>query len=32
MDRLQAAAWTVGAVVLPGHDPEVWAMLPKAFG
>jgi glyoxylase-like metal-dependent hydrolase (beta-lactamase superfamily II) len=32
MDRLQAAASTVGAVVLPGHDPEVWAMLPKAFG
>jgi glyoxylase-like metal-dependent hydrolase (beta-lactamase superfamily II) len=31
IQRLKAAAWAVGAVLLPGHDPDVWALLPTAF-
>jgi hypothetical protein len=28
---LRALADELGALVLPGHDPEVWALLPEAF-
>jgi glyoxylase-like metal-dependent hydrolase (beta-lactamase superfamily II) len=31
LDRLAALAAELGALVLPGHDPEVWALLPEAF-
>jgi glyoxylase-like metal-dependent hydrolase (beta-lactamase superfamily II) len=32
LDRFIAEAQQVGAVVVPGHDPDVWALLPAAFG
>jgi N-acyl homoserine lactone hydrolase len=31
LDRLGILAGELGALVLPGHDPEVWALLPAAF-
>jgi glyoxylase-like metal-dependent hydrolase (beta-lactamase superfamily II) len=31
LDRLGIVASELGALVLPGHDPDVWAMLPEAF-
>jgi glyoxylase-like metal-dependent hydrolase (beta-lactamase superfamily II) len=31
LDCLRALAEELGALVLPGHDPEVWALLPEAF-
>jgi glyoxylase-like metal-dependent hydrolase (beta-lactamase superfamily II) len=31
LGRLRALAEELGALVLPGHDPEVWALLPEAF-
>jgi glyoxylase-like metal-dependent hydrolase (beta-lactamase superfamily II) len=31
LDRLTVLADELGALVLPGHDPDVWAMLPPAF-
>jgi len=31
LDRLTTLGATLGAVVLPGHDPDVWAILPPAF-
>jgi glyoxylase-like metal-dependent hydrolase (beta-lactamase superfamily II) len=32
IDRLLTTAAELGAVLLPGHDPDVWAALPTAFG
>lgn len=32
LDRFQEAAAALGALMIPGHDPEVWALLPSAFG
>jgi glyoxylase-like metal-dependent hydrolase (beta-lactamase superfamily II) len=32
LDRFTQAAAALGAVMIPGHDPEVWATLPFAFG
>ncbi len=31
LDRLAALATELGALVLPGHDPDVWALLPPEF-
>jgi glyoxylase-like metal-dependent hydrolase (beta-lactamase superfamily II) len=31
LDRLGVLAADLGAIVLPGHDPDVWALLPEAF-
>jgi glyoxylase-like metal-dependent hydrolase (beta-lactamase superfamily II) len=31
LDRLAILAAELGALVLPGHDPDVWALLPAAF-
>jgi len=31
LDRLTSLAAQLSAVVLPGHDPDVWAILPPAF-
>jgi N-acyl homoserine lactone hydrolase len=31
LDRLRELAAELGALVLPGHDPDVWALLPEAF-
>jgi glyoxylase-like metal-dependent hydrolase (beta-lactamase superfamily II) len=31
LDRLGVLASELSALVLPGHDPEVWALLPAAF-
>lgn len=30
--RFKHAAAAVNALMIPGHDPEVWALLPQAFG
>lgn len=30
--RFKDAAAAVNALMIPGHDPEVWALLPQAFG
>jgi glyoxylase-like metal-dependent hydrolase (beta-lactamase superfamily II) len=32
LDRLSDLAAGLAALVLPGHDPEVWASLPAALG
>ncbi len=32
LDRLRHLAAELGALVLPGHDPDVWATLPQALG
>ena len=32
IDRFKEAAVSLGALMIPGHDPEVWALLPRAFG
>jgi len=32
IDRFREAAIAVGALMIPGHDPEVWDLLPGAFG
>lgn len=32
LHRFTSAAGALGALMIPGHDPEVWALLPRAFG
>ncbi|HLI56844.1 MAG TPA: N-acyl homoserine lactonase family protein [Actinomycetota bacterium] len=32
LDRFQSVARALGALMIPGHDPEVWALLPAGFG
>ena len=32
IDRFKEAAISLGALMIPGHDPEVWDLLPRAFG
>jgi len=32
IDRFKEAAAAVGALMIPGHDPEVWGLLPRSFG
>lgn len=32
LTRFKEAARAVNALMIPGHDPEVWALLPRAFG
>ena len=32
LDRLADEAAALGALVIPGHDPEVWDVLPSSFG
>jgi N-acyl homoserine lactone hydrolase len=32
IDRFKEAAATVGALMIPGHDAEVWGLLPPSFG
>jgi hypothetical protein len=32
IDRFKEAAIAVRALMIPGHDPEVWDLLPRAFG
>lgn len=32
LDRFTAAARALNALMIPGHDPEVWGLLPRAFG
>jgi glyoxylase-like metal-dependent hydrolase (beta-lactamase superfamily II) len=31
IDRFKEAAVAVGALMIPGHDAEVWALLPRVF-
>lgn len=32
IDRFKEAAAAVGALMIPGHDAEVWGLLPPSFG
>lgn len=32
IDRFKDAAIALGALMIPGHDPEVWELIPRSFG
>lgn len=32
LERFVSVSHSLGALMIPGHDPEVWALLPAAFG
>ena len=32
IDRFKEAAVAIGALMIPGHDPEVWGLIPRSFG
>ena len=32
IDGFKEAAGAVGALMVPGHDPDVWGLIPRWFG
>jgi hypothetical protein len=32
VDGFKEAAGAVGALMVPGHDPDVWGLIPRWFG
>ena len=32
LDRFREEATALGALMIPGHDPEVWDLIPRSFG